>query len=398
MTHHRANAIRPYSCKSSLTPDMPDIAETPRSIFRRLLRRPATAISMCVIGITCLVAVFAYVLAPDNTPYANQMILELSARPPGFKKQLLLVPKAIAPQRQSKITSWFAGAPSAFQPVPVNRYWFAGDRLFIAHYIDEQMEDTLAYDVALLVSPAILQLPESQRRDAIVAQQIITRTFYLGTDRYGRDILSRLLVGSRVSIAVGLVAVLLSLSIGIALGSIAGYFRGITDNVVMWLINILWAIPTLLLVFAITLTLGKGFWEIFIAIGLTMWVGTARLVRGQVMALKEMEYISAAKALGLSDMRIIFRHILPNISGPLMVMAAANFAAAILIEAGLSFLGIGVQPPQPSWGLMIKEHYNFLLTNQPVPALVPGMAIMMLVFAFNILGNALRDIMDTRSQ
>lgn len=254
------------------------------------------------------------------------------------------------------------------------------------------------YDLSTLVSPVVRRLPESGQGNALVKQQIITRTFYLGTDRYGRDILSRLLVGARVSIAVGLVAVLLSLSIGIALGSVAGYFRGVTDNLVMWLINILWAIPTLLLVFAITLTLGKGFWEIFVAIGLTMWVGTARLVRGQVMALKEMEYISAAKALGLSDMRIIFRHILPNISGPLMVIAAANFAAAILIEAGLSFLGIGVQPPQPSWGLMIKEHYNFLLTNQPVPALIPGIAIMLLVLAFNILGNALRDIMDTRSQ
>ena len=367
-------------------------------VFRKLLRRPATAISLCVICLTCLIAVFAYVLAPDKTPYANQMILELSARPPGFKKQLLLVPKAIAPQPQSKIKSWFAGAPAAFQPVPINRHWFSGDRLFVAHYIDEQMEDTLAYDLAAIAGAAIKHLTGAEQREAVVAQQIKTQTFYLGTDRYGRDILSRLLVGSRVSIAVGLVAVLLSLSIGIALGTVAGYFRGVTDNLVMWLINILWAIPTLLLVFAITLTLGKGFWEIFIAIGLTMWVGTARLVRGQVMALKEMEYISAAKALGLGDGRIMFRHILPNISGPLMVIAAANFAAAILIEAGLSFLGIGVQPPQPSWGLMIKEHYNFLLTNQPIPALVPGIAIMLLVFAFNILGNALRDIMDTRSQ
>ncbi len=377
---------------------MPDVVNTSPSVFRRLLRRPAAVMSLCIIGITCIMAVFAYVLAPDNTPYTNQMILELSARPPGFKKQLLLVPKATAPEPQSKITSCFIGTPSAFQPVPVNRYWFAGNQFFVAHYIDENLEDTLTYDMALLASPAILRLPESQRYDAFVAQQIVVRTFYLGTDRYGRDILSRLLAGSRVSISVGLIAVLLSLSIGIVLGSLAGYFRGVTDNLIMWLINILWAIPTLLLVFAITLTLGKGFWEIFIAIGLTMWVGTARLVRGQVMALKEMEYISAAKALGLTDMRIIFRHILPNIAGPLMVVAAANFATAILIEAGLSFLGIGVQPPQPSWGLMIKEHYNFLLTRQPVPALAPGIAIMVLVYAFNILGNALRDVMDTRSQ
>lgn len=127
-----------------------------------------------------------------------------------------------------------------------------------------------------------------------------------------------------------------------------------------------------------------------------MWVSAARLIRGQVLVLREMEYVTAAKALGLSDMRIIFRHILPNIAGPLMVIAASNFATAILIEAGLSFLGIGVQPPQPSWGLMIKEHYNFLLANRAMLALVPGIAIMVLVYAFNILGNALRDVLDVR--
>ncbi len=191
-------------------------------------------------------------------------------------------------------------------------------------------------------------------------------------------------------------AVILSLTIGIVLGAFAGYFGGVVDDAVMWVINILWAIPTLLLVFAITLTIGKGFWEIFVAIGLTMWVSAARLIRGQVLVIREMEYITAAKAIGLSDMRIIFRHILPNIAGPLMVIAASNFAAAILIEAGLSFLGIGVQPPQPSWGLMIKEHYNFLLTNKPLLAIIPGAAIMLLVYAFNVLGNALRDVLDVR--
>lgn len=188
----------------------------------------------------------------------------------------------------------------------------------------------------------------------------------------------------------------LSLTIGIILGLLAGYFGGITDAVIMWIINILWAIPTLLLVFAITLTIGKGFLEIFIAIGLTMWVSAARLIRGQVMVVREMEYVTAAKALGLNNFRILFRHILPNIAGPVIVVAASNFATAILIEAGLSFLGFGVQPPQPSWGLMIKEHYNFLLTNRPLLAIIPGLAIMLLVYAFNILGNALRDVLDVK--
>jgi len=165
----------------------------------------------------------------------------------------------------------------------------------------------------------------------------------------------------------------------------------------MWLVNVTWSIPTLLLVFAITMALGKGFWQIFIAVGLTMWVPVTRLVRGQVLAVKELEYITAARALGFSNSRIILRHILPNIIGPILVLAASTFATAIIVEAGLSFLGIGVQPPQPSWGLMIKENYNFLITHNPMLALIPGFAIMLLVLAFNLLGNGLRDAVDVKS-
>jgi peptide/nickel transport system permease protein len=164
----------------------------------------------------------------------------------------------------------------------------------------------------------------------------------------------------------------------------------------MWLVNVTWSIPTLLLVFAITMALGKGFWQIFIAVGLTMWVSVARLVRGQVMAIKEMEFVEAARALGFKNSRIIIRHILPNVLGPLMVIAAGNFATAIIIEAGLSFLGIGIQPPMPSWGLMIKENYNFIITHNPLLAVIPGIAIMILVLAFNLLGNGLRDALDVK--
>ena len=185
--------------------------------------------------------------------------------------------------------------------------------------------------------------------------------------------------------------------IGVLLGAIAGYFRGWVDDAVMWVINVIWSIPTLLLVFAITLLLRKGFWQIFIAIGLTMWVSVARIIRGQVLTVRELEYIEAARALGFSKPRIIFRHILPNVMGPVLVVAASNFATAIIIEAGLSFLGVGVQPPQPSWGLMIKENYNFIITHNPMLALVPGLAIMLLVLAFNLLGNGLRDALEVRS-
>ena len=364
-------------------------SESTNTILHKLLRKPAAVVALAVIALTCLIAVFAYVLAPDRSPFANRMIIELAARQPGFEKQFLLIPKQVQQKQRSVITQWFQGKSSGFSATPINGYWVNNDQLFVRHYIDDALEDTLQFAITAL---------SSQKRsfEEFEKEQIITQTFWLGTDRYGRDILSRLIVGSRVSIAVGFIAVILSITIGILLGALAGYFGGLIDDVVMWIINILWAIPTLLLVFAITLTIGKGFWEIFVAIGLTMWVSAARLIRGQVLVLREMEYITAAKALGLSDMRIIFRHILPNIAGPLMVIAASNFATAILIEAGLSFLGIGVQPPQPSWGLMIKEHYNFLLTNRPLLAIIPGIAIMLLVYAFNVLGNALRDVLDVR--
>ena len=165
-----------------------------------------------------------------------------------------------------------------------------------------------------------------------------------------------MLYGIRISLSVGLIAVFISLIIGISLGLSAGYFRGRIDDAIMWLVNIVWSIPTLLMVIAITLALGKGFWQVFVAVGLTMWVEVARIVRGQVLIIRELEFVEAGKALAYKPHRIIFKHILPNVIGPLIVVSVANFAAAILIEAGLSFLGVGAQPPMASWGGMIKDH------------------------------------------
>jgi len=181
--------------------------------------------------------------------------------------------------------------------------------------------------------------------------------------------------------------------VGISLGSAAGFFRGRTDDIIMWFINVVWSIPTLLLVIAITFALGKGFWQIFVAVGLTMWVEVARVVRGQMMSIREKEFVEAGFALGYSKLRIIVKHILPNIISPVIVISAANFAAAILIEAGLSFLGIGVQPPVPSWGNMIKEYYSYIVLDSGYLAL-PGVAIVIMVLAFMTLGNSLRDALD----
>ncbi len=226
---------------------------------------------------------------------------------------------------------------------------------------------------------------------------ISEKTFLFGTDKYGRDLLSRILVGARISFFIGFVAVFISLFIGVFMGSVAGYFGGKIDTLIMWFINVTWSIPTLLLVIAITLTLGKGFWQVFIAVGLTMWVEVARVVRGQIISAKEMQYVTAAKALGFNHFRIITKHILPNIMAPVIVISAANFAAAILIESGLSFLGIGAQPPMASWGAMIKDHYNYIILGKPYLALIPGLCIMILVMAFMLIGNAFRDALDVKN-
>jgi len=210
--------------------------------------------------------------------------------------------------------------------------------------------------------------------------------------------LSRLILGTRISLSVGLMAVIISMLLGVTIGSIAGYFGGWIDAALSWLMNILWSLPALLLVIAISFALGKGLWQIFIAVGLSMWVEVARLVRGQVMSLKQVEYIEAARSLGFNNTRIISKHILPNIMGPILVLASSNFASAILLEAGLSFLGFGAQPPMPTWGSMIKEHYGYIVMDAAYLAIMPGLAIMLLVYAFNLVTVGLRDAYDIKSQ
>ncbi|MEO6232880.1 MAG: ABC transporter permease [Ferruginibacter sp.] len=355
--------------------------------WKRLKKNKGAVFGLIIIFIAVFITLFGYLIAPDASPNADLQTVEIQAKKPGYRQQFLKI------SDQKKIeTGWFmqliGGKPDEYRYLPIAGLSINEDSLKVNKYVDE--------DTTVLQYYSINQLTNNHP-EQLIAKNIITKTYWLGTDKFGRDILSRLIIGTRVSLAVGLIAVIISLTLGILLGALGGFYRGWVDEVIMWLVNITWSIPTLLLVFAITLALGKGFWQIFIAVGLTMWVSVARLIRGQVMAIKELEYIQAAKALGLSDSRIIIRHILPNILGPVMVIAASNFATAIIIEAGLSFLGIGVQPPQPSWGLMIKENYNFIITHNPMLALVPGFAIMLLVLAFNLLGNGLRDAVDVKT-
>ncbi|MFZ9387416.1 MAG: ABC transporter permease [Chitinophagaceae bacterium] len=352
-----------------------------RAAWKRLKKNKGALFGIGVITIAVFAAVFAYFIAPDPSPFANRIILEIGGQKPGYTGQFLLLKK----EKNVMPTGWgkrlVSGQEDAYYHIPVLGHEQKGDSIIVQKYIDEGLSERVAY-------------PVSQTAPT----PIVSRRFPLGTDKYGRDIFSRIIVGTRVSLSVGLITLFISLSIGLVLGSLAGYYRGKTDHIIMWFINVIWSIPTLLLVFAITLALGKGFWQVFIAVGLTMWVNVARLVRGQVLAARELEYIEATRALGYSGFRTIVKHIWPNIMGPVMVIAASNFASAIVIEAGLSFLGVGVQPPQPSWGLMIKENYNFIITQNPMLALAPGFAIMLLVLAFNLLGNGLRDALNVRGR
>lgn len=350
-----------------------------RSLWRRLAKNKGALFGLLVIILSLFIAVFAYFLAPDGTPDANRMIPEIANKKPGFSMQFLQVKKRRTVSATGFIDQLIGGKEENVQYVPILKMEKKKNGYTVQKFIDDDAHETLFFLESQVATPAV-----------------VTLTFHLGTDKFGRDILSRLILGTRISLAVGLVAVLLSLTVGMFLGAVAGYFGGRTDNLVMWFINVIWSIPTLLLVFALTLALGKGFWQVFVAVGLSLWVSVARLVRGQILAMKELEYIEAAKILGFSHSRIIIRHLFPNIVGPVLVIAASNFASAIVIEAGLSFLGLGVQPPTSSWGLMIKENYNFIITSNPSLALIPGVAIMLLVLAFNLLGNGLRDATDTK--
>ncbi len=352
-----------------------------QAAWRRLRKNKGAILGLLLIAIAVLVAVLAYFISPDPSPFANRIILEIGGEKPNFKQSFIKVKKDKDVAATSFLSQLISGKEDVYYYVPIISNEKKGDSIIVQKFIDEELSERQAYHSS--------QLSEAP---------ITTKKFVLGTDKFGRDILSRLIVGTRVSLSVGLITVIISLSIGLILGSLAGYYRGRTDDIIMWFINVIWSIPTLLLVFAITLALGKGFWQVFIAVGLTMWVNVARLVRGQVLGVRELEYVEATRALGFSSFRTIVRHIWPNIMGPVIVIAASNFASAIVIEAGLSFLGIGVQPPQPSWGLMIKENYNFIITQNPMLALAPGFAIMLLVLAFNFLGNGLRDALNVRGR
>jgi peptide/nickel transport system permease protein len=353
-------------------------------IFKR--NKIAVAGMVFIIALT-LVAILGYLIMPDSSPLANNMTIQLSLKKPGSEFMMLHLRKTEKVDTVNLFTKMLFGQLSFYRDIPITGYHFTKDSVIVDEYIGtEDKPERKSYSIKSSISPS--------GNNAT----IIHKTFWLGTDIYGRDMLSRLILGTRISLSVGLMAVIISMLLGVTIGSIAGYFGGWIDACLSWLMNILWSLPALLLVIAISFALGKGLWQIFIAVGLSMWVEVARLVRGQVLSLKQVEYIEAARSLGFNNARIISKHILPNIVGPILVLASSNFAAAILLEAGLSFLGFGAQPPMPTWGSMIKEHYGYIVMDAAYLAIMPGLAIMLLVYAFNLVTVGLRDAFDIKSQ
>lgn len=336
--------------------------------------------SIFTIGLLSVLALTAYSHIGDNSPGANHQIPEIALKPAFYKVNLIKI-KGGDIEASNLVKGFFSGFKKNYQEVPYDSL-----------SIDDQTLTLVFNGKTRFFKTSEIYGYENGSQDL----PTFKRTYLLGTDKYGRSVWSRLILGIRISLLVGFLAVLVSLLVGVTVGALGGYYGGISDQILLYFINVVWAIPTLLLVFAIVLALGRGMGIIFLAIGLTMWVDVARIVRGQVMEAKNQLYVQAAQSIGQKQLIILFRHILPNIMGPILVITAANFATAILVEAGLSYLGFGINPPTPSLGNMLNENYGYALSGNYTIALAPALVVSLLVLCFNLLGTGLRDVFDIK--
>lgn len=390
---------------------------------KRLLNNRGACFGMAFILISLIIALLGHLIMPDATPYVNDSAVQIGKKSPGFSVQFLKLRKNAETETVRVFQRLLFGQESEYSIIPITSYRIEDLTVYVKSYGSKRGEE--AYSIVDAVEPLFigdskkwhsnqyfkvegnvvtyLDVNENSHtisKEALVEQfkreNIETRHYLLGTDKAGRDMLSRLLFGFRISLGIGFMAVLISMAVGVTMGAIAGFFGGVLDQVVMWIMTVVWSIPGIMLVIAISIALqSRSVWVVFVAVGLTTWVEIARVVRGQIMGVKQKLYIEAARSLGIGNGRIIVFHILPNIMGAMIVIATSNFATAILTEAGLSFLGMGVQPPMPSWGVMINEGFNTIGSrNSGHLVFLPGMCVSLLVLAFNLFGNGLRDALD----
>lgn len=391
-------------------------------IKRRLKANKPSMFGLLFILGSIVVSILGYIIMPDQTPNANDGAVQIQKLPPGSKVTFLKRRKNRDIEKKNFIQKAIDGQESEYIIVPILSYEI--EDLFVRAQIFGKKNYFQEFSILDAVktkngtefhveygksNQTILTYEDLNGNKASISYNDLiiefkennfeTRTYLLGTDKMGRDILSRLLFGTRISLSIGFIAVLISMVLGISLGSIAGFFGGKIDMFILWFMSVIWSIPGIILVIAISMALqSRGVWVAFVAVGLTMWVEVARVMRGQIMTIKEKLFVEAARAFGIKNFRIVFVHILPNIAGPIIVIATANFAAAILLEAGLSFLGLGVQPPTPSWGVMIYEGFQAIGTKNSLHLILfPGLAICILVLSFNLLGNGLRDAYDPKT-
>lgn len=355
------------------------------SNFKKFIETITGPAALVVIVAWLLIAIFAVVLSSDKTPYANNMNGNLALRSPGFS---CLIYNPIANAKDTATVSFFTkhfwGVKQIGREIPVYDYHFNNKSVSIQIYDRGVPKETIVVNRL------------NQDTTAWKKSHFSIKHFSWGSDKRGRDLKSQVFHGARISILVGFFSLSIALFIGITMGLVSGYFGGKIDAFIQFIVSIMWTLPTFVLVLAFSVSLGKGLWQMMLAIGLVSWVDIARLVRGQVLSIKEKEYIQATKILGYSNVRILFRHILPILRGNILIVASANFASAILLEAGLSFLGMGVEPPTPSWGMLIQEHYTFITFGRAYLALIPGLCLASLVLSVNLLSNAMRDVFDER--
>lgn len=345
-------------------------------MLKKIFKQPLFLTGFSVCAFFFILGLLGYSITPDASVDANQIMPEWSSLSPGETVKFVQKQRV----KEKSVFFWLLGDDGLGEVVSISQ----------THPMSLKNKNLTFFN-----EKRGLQMTVGL--DSIEGKAIQSRKFILGSDRFGRDIFSRLVIGTRVSLSIGFLAMMLSLIIGVFIGLVAGYFGGKLDLFLTWVITVFWSVPTLLIALGLSFFLGKGYFQVLLATGLSSWVEVARVVRGQTMQLRNREFVLSSKITGFSSFHIMFKHILPNLKGSLTVLATTNFAAAILLEAGLGFLGLGVAPPTPSWGIMVKENLGYLVIDKAYLAIIPGLAIMLLVMAFNLMSMGIKDSEEHRS-